>query len=103
MGMSSVIVLAKIVAKEGMRAELIAVLQDLVANAHNEPGTNVYAMHTANDDDVTVWFYERYVDQAALATHGTSDTMKAVGPRLAPLMAGRPELIHLTDVAAKGF
>jgi quinol monooxygenase YgiN len=101
--MSSIVVLAKLSAKEGMRAELVEVLKELVANAHTEAGTDVYAMHTANDDQTTVWFYERYADTDAFKLHGASDTMKAVGPRLAPFMAGRPELIMLTDVAAKGF
>jgi quinol monooxygenase YgiN len=52
---------------------------------------------------VTIWFYERYADQEALKTHSSSSAMKAAGPQLAPLMAGRPELIMLNDVASKGF
>lgn len=101
--MSAIVVLAKLTAVEGKRAELLTALQALVANAHNEPGTIVYAMHTDNADQSTIWFYERYTDDAALKAHSTSDTMKAVGATLAPLMAGRAEVIKLTDVANKGF
>jgi quinol monooxygenase YgiN len=101
--MSNVVVLAKITAQEGKRAELLEVLKSLVDNAHTEPGTLTYAMHSAVDDDVTIWFYERYADQEALKTHSASSAMKAAGPQLMSLVASRPELIMLNDVANKGF
>jgi quinol monooxygenase YgiN len=101
--MSQPVVLAKLTAAEGKRDDLVAVLSDMVAHTHNEPGTLLYALHTSKDDDTTVWFYERYADEAALAEHSGSDTMKQLGPRLAGLIAGRPELIMLNDVVAKGI
>jgi quinol monooxygenase YgiN len=102
-GTSSTVVLAKLTALEGKRPDLVEVLRSMVEATHSEDGTQLYAMHTANDDEVTVWFYERYADADALKTHSTSDAMKAVGPHLAGLVAGRPELIMLTDVASKGL
>jgi quinol monooxygenase YgiN len=50
-----------------------------------------------------VWFYELYSDMDGLTAHGTSDAMKAIGPELTALMAGRPELTFLTPVRAKGL
>jgi quinol monooxygenase YgiN len=50
-----------------------------------------------------VWFYELYRDGDALAAHGGSEAMKAMGPPLASLLAGRPELTFLTPVRAKGL
>jgi quinol monooxygenase YgiN len=97
------VILAKLTAQEGKRAELLAALQALVDNAHHEPDTLVYAMHTDNADQVTVWFYERYLDDMALRAHSSSDVMKAVGAQLAPLTAGRAEIIKLTDVSHKGL
>jgi quinol monooxygenase YgiN len=101
--MSKTVVLAKLTAVEGKRTEVVSVLTAMVEHARSETGTEVYAMHTAADDDVTVWFYERYTDEGALTSHSTSDTMKALGPKLAGLVAGRPELIRLNDVVAKGL
>jgi quinol monooxygenase YgiN len=99
----STVVLAKLTALEGKRPELVDVLRSMVTATETEAGTLLYAMHTAIDDDVTVWFYERYTDADALTAHSTSEAMKAVGPRLAGLIAGRPELIMLNDVASKGL
>jgi quinol monooxygenase YgiN len=101
--MSKTVVLAKVTAREGKRADVVAVLSEMVEHVNTESATEVYAMHTAVDDDVTVWFYERYSDEAGLTSHSTSETMKAVGTKLAGLLAGRPELIRLNDVAAKGL
>ncbi len=99
---STIAVLAKLTAKPGNRDQVVAILSDMVAAVEDEPGTVTYALHTANDDDVTIWFYERYTDDTALAAHSAGDAMKALGPRLAGLMAARPEIIRLTPHAAKG-
>ncbi len=101
--MSKPVVLAKLTAAPGKRDELVAVLSGMVEHTKTEPGTELYALHVAKDDDVTVWFYERYTDDAAFAAHGTSDVMKGLGPKLKGLVGGAPELIHLTDVVAKGL
>jgi quinol monooxygenase YgiN len=100
--MSELAVIAKLVTLPGKRDDVVAVLSAMVDDVKAEVGTEVYALHTQNDDDVTIWFYERYVDKAALGVHGATDAMKALGPKLAGLLAGRPELTMLTPVAAKG-
>lgn len=101
--MSKPVILAKLVAAPGKRDELVAVLSGMVEHVKTEPGTELYALHLAKDDDVTVWFYERYTDDAAFAAHGSSEFMKGLGGKLKGLVGGAPELIHLTDVVAKGL
>ena len=101
--MSKVAVLAKLVAQEGKRDELIAVLAAQVELVKDEEGTLVYALHAETSDEVSVWFYEIYANAEALASHGGTDAMKALGPKIAPLLAGRPEIKKLTPVAAKGL
>lgn len=101
--MSKIAVLAKITAKEGQRDALVAEFEKLLGAVESEEGTLIYALHTAADDPDVVWFYELYADQESLATHGKSEAMKAAGPSLGPLMAGRPELIMLNPHAAKGI
>lgn len=96
--------LAKLTAKEGMRDDLLAVIADMgMKNVSGEPGTEIYAAHKDQNDENVVWFYELYTDSDALAAHGGSDQMKEFGRATAPFMAGRPDLIFLEPVAAKGF
>jgi quinol monooxygenase YgiN len=95
-------VLAKIVTLPGKRQEALDVFAAQVAAVASEEGTEVYALHTGADDD-TIWFYELYTDKAALDAHGKTESMKALGPKLAGLLAGRPEIMLLTPVAAKGL
>ena len=97
--MSKTSVLAKLTCKEGSRDAALEILAQQVSAVANEEGTEVYALHSDNSDNVTIWFYELYTDKAALAFHGGTDVMKALGPH----RAGRPELIMCTPVAAKGL
>src|SRR5580765_6924220 len=101
--MSKVAVLAKLKAQPGKRDELVAAMSPMLDAVKDEPGTEVYALHTDNGDADVIWFYELYVDSDALAAHSGSEAMKAAGGRLAGLVAGRPELFMLTPNAAKGL
>src|SRR4029079_4260640 len=97
MRMSQVAVWARIPVQPGKREEAIAAMQ--LAYDHvveNETGTTCYTVHEDAKDPDAIYFYELYTDQAALEAHGKSDAMKAIGPALGPLMAGRPELKFYT-------
>ena len=100
--MAKVSVVAKITAAPGKRDEVVDALKGVVAATEQEPGTLVYALNVEKDSDV-IWFFELYTDEAALAAHGQSEAMKAAGPKLAGNLAGRPEIIQLTPVVAKGL
>lgn len=95
-------IIAKLTAQPGKRAELIDALRPLVAGTEAEEGTLTYTLLEEAADADVVWFYEQYADDAALAAHSSSEAMKAAGPALGALLAGRPELHILTKVAAKG-
>lgn len=101
--MPKIAVLAKITAKEGQRDALIEAFAPVQAAVEQEAGTLVYALHASTDEPDVVWFYELYADQEALTAHGKSEAMKAAGPSLGPLMAGRPELFILDPKSAKGL
>lgn len=101
--MSNVAVIAKITCKEGMRDDALALFKAHVQFVNSEAGTLIYALNVDSKDEVTIWFYELYADAAALAVHGAGDAMKAMGPRLAPCLAGRPEIHVLTPIVAKGL
>lgn len=101
--MSKVAVFAKLTAAEGKRDALVDVLRAQIDLVADEAGTEIYALHTADGDETSVWFYEVYTDKSSAELHSTSDAMKALGPKLAGLIAGRPEIIRCTPVKAKGL
>lgn len=101
--MSKIALIAKLTCKEGSRDAAVEILSKQVAAIESEVGTEVYSLNVDKADEVTIWFFELYTDKEALVAHGASEVMKANGPLLAPLLAGRPELFRLTPVAAKGL
>ena len=101
--MSHVAVVAKITALSGQRDQLVTALQVALDTAQGEPGTLKYILHTDAGNDDALWFYELYEESEALAAHSGSDAFKALGPVLAPYVAGRPELTMLNPVGGKGI
>jgi quinol monooxygenase YgiN len=74
-----------------------------LSEVEKEPGTLAYILHEDAKEEDVLWFYEVYSDQDAFKAHGSAEWMKALGPKLAPLMGGRPELIFLNPVGGKGL
>jgi quinol monooxygenase YgiN len=101
--MPKVAVLAKMTAKDGQGHALVDALSGMIKAVGDEGGTEIYALHTDAASSDVVWFYELYTDKDALGAHSGSDAMKALGPSLGPLLAGRPEITLLNPVTAKGL
>jgi quinol monooxygenase YgiN len=101
--MSRVAEIAKITAAPGKRAELLQVLARMVQQANTEAGTEVYIFHEDAGDDVTVWTYELYTDQAARDAHGSSPAMADIGKAVGPLLGGAPQLIKLRPAVGKNL
>lgn len=79
---------AKFVALPGKRDALIQALRPMFEAVKSEPGTLLYMMHVCPTDANAVWFYERYVDEAAFEVHRTTqahdDALAAIRPMLDP-------------------
>ena len=101
--MPKVAVLAKMTAKEGQGPALLEALSGMIDAVGAEAGTEIYALHSDAASADVVWFYELYSDKDALGIHSGSEAMKSLGPKLGPLLAGRPEITLLNPVAAKGL
>ncbi len=101
--MPQVSVIAKLIAKEGKRDELVEQLSKLVAAAEEEPGTLVYSVNLSTTEPEVVYFFELYTDQAALDVHGKSDAFKAAGAGMGDLLGGKPELYLCELAVAKGL
>lgn len=99
--MSRTAVIAKIIAAPGRRDEAVSVLEKLFGAVSKEPGTEQYILHIDTRDEDTIWMYELYADDEALAVHSSSETMATVFGEIGPLLGGAPELIVLEPKRAK--
>ncbi len=74
--MAPIVIFTRLTAQPGRRAELLAAFAPLLDAVADEPGTEVFVMHTARDDADVVLFYEVYRDEVALATHRESEAVR---------------------------
>lgn len=102
--MPKIAVFATLKAQPGKGQELVDAFSSLYEGPIDaETGTEVHALHHAKEDPDTVIFYELYSDDEALKVHSSGEALQAVFPKLAGLLAGRPELIQALPVNAKGL
>jgi quinol monooxygenase YgiN len=101
--MARVMIVSRLTAVPGRRAELLAAFDDLHEEVADEPGTEIFAMHTARDDPDVVVFYEVYRDEAALNAHREGSAVRGLVARLSDLVVVPPEVTYLGAVRAKGL
>ncbi len=95
-------VIAKLKVKLGSEAAFEAAGKEMIATVKtSEPGTLTYILHKNVKDPTEFTYYEVYQDQAALDSHGKTEHMKAFGGKIGALLAGRPEIAVLAEVAHK--
>jgi len=82
--MTAVRIVATLTVAEGKKAKLEATFSETTAAGRaKEPGNEFYAVFQCRDNPQQYKVLERYVDQAAVDTHGKSDHFRASGPKLA--------------------
>jgi quinol monooxygenase YgiN len=92
-------VVATLKVAEGKGSDFEAVFRDLAAQVKaNEAGNEMYRVFKSKADANTYVVMEIYADQAALEAHGKSDHFRAAGPRIAPTLAGRPEIQYFDSI-----
>lgn len=101
--MPRIAIVAQMRAQPGKREELMKALEPLHDAVKAEPGTEVFAMHASDADPDVVLFYELYRDREALAAHQKNPALRSIGPALAGLVAGAPQITQFTPVRAKGL
>ena len=95
-------VIAKLKVQPGKEAEFETAAKQMIATVkESEPGTLSYVLHKNTKDATEFVYYEVYQDQAALDSHGKTDHMKAFGGKIGALLAGRPEIAILQELARK--
>jgi quinol monooxygenase YgiN len=77
---------AKFSARSGHGPKVIEALENALAGARTEPGTQVYAIHQQVDDPDVVWMYELYADADAQAAHSGSAATSALRAAVSDLL-----------------
>ena len=94
--MSAIGVIATLTVADGKNEAFEAVFAELAAAVRaNEPGNVFYTLTRSRSNPQVYKVLERYVSQDAMNIHGSSDYFKAAGPKLAPCLAGAPEVEYL--------
>jgi quinol monooxygenase YgiN len=94
--------LAKLKVQPGKDAEFEAAAKEMIATVRTaEPGTLAYILHKNTKDPTEFIYYEVYKDQEAFEAHGKTDHMRAFGGKIGAILAGRPELTFISEVAKK--
>ena len=92
-------VIATLKVQAGKGDEFEAVFRDLAAQVRaNEPGNKLYQVFKSRKEANTYIVMEIYQDQGALEAHGKSDHFRAAGPKIAPTMAGRPDIQYFDTI-----
>ncbi|GGB80333.1 MULTISPECIES: putative quinol monooxygenase [Henriciella] len=86
-------VVAKLTVAEGKNAEFEEVGKELMSKVKaNEEGTLTYQLYRSKDDPQTYIFMEEYASEDAMKAHGATEYFKALGAKLGPCLAGRPQI-----------
>jgi quinol monooxygenase YgiN len=91
-------VIATIKIKANTEKDFEAVAKELVAKVNaNEPGCKLYACCRGETPRSYV-FMERYVDQAAVDHHRSTDYFKDLGRKMGYSIEGRPDMQRMTEL-----
>jgi len=92
-------IVATLTVAEGKNDEFEEAFSELTAAVRaNEQSNEFYAVFQCRDNPQQYKVLERYVDQAAVDTHGKSDHFRASGPKLAPCMAAAPIIENMDGI-----
>jgi len=72
----AVVISSKWHVRVGEEAAVVEALAQLVPMAREEPGCLMLQVHRDPDDGRVLYFYEQYVDEAALAAHAETEHWK---------------------------
>ena len=98
-----IVIFATLRTLPGRRDDLTRSLDAIRAEAESEPGTLVFAVHNARDDENVVLCYEVYRDEAAIAAHRDGRALLALMDSIGDLIDSPPELHYATVVGTTGI
>lgn len=89
---NSLRVVARIKAKPENVGEVRELLCGLIEPTRKESGCISYELLQNTDDPTDFTFVEEWESRAALESHAASDHLKAIGPKLRPVLTSAPDI-----------
>jgi quinol monooxygenase YgiN len=97
----SIIIVARVKAKQGSEKQLEDALRAMVPNVRSEAGTEAYILHKSVQDPGVFLFYEVYKDQAAVEAHRKTPHMATLMKATGGLVEGRMQVDVLSELDRK--
>lgn len=96
-----IVVSAVLEAKVGKEADMEGALMGYIPKVQSEEGTIAYILHRSKGNSAKFMVYEKYVDDAAFAYHGSTEYFKELFDTVGPLLAGAPSIEIYEELASK--
>ncbi|WP_426342188.1 putative quinol monooxygenase [Pseudoduganella sp. S-14] len=87
--------LATLDAHPQFQSDLLAALDQLVAQSHTEPGTLQYDVLTDLENENRIIVFEHYADASAFQAHMESAPLQALVARFATYLSAPPSLVRM--------
>jgi quinol monooxygenase YgiN len=87
-----IIITGDLLIKEGLMQQALDVSQKHVAHSRTEPGCISHAVYQDPENPLRLFFYEQWVDQAAIDTHFTLPSSQAFVTEVRALVTAAPNL-----------
>jgi quinol monooxygenase YgiN len=100
-GKDMIIVSAVLEAQVGKESDMERALLDFIPKVQAEEGTIAYVLHRSKGNPAKFMVYEKYVDEAALGYHGSTEYFKELFDTVGPMLAGAPSIEIYEELAAK--
>jgi quinol monooxygenase YgiN len=92
-------IIATLKVQDGKNAEFEAVVGPLSAAVRaSEPGNQLYSVFKSRIEANTYVVMEIYDSEDALNAHRASEHYRAAGPKLGPLLAGKPDVQFMDPI-----
>jgi autoinducer 2-degrading protein len=96
-----IVVSAVLEAQAGKENDMERALKDFMPKVQSEEGTIAYILHRSKGNPTKFMVYEKYVDDAALAYHGSTEYFKELFDKVGPILAGAPSIEIYEELASK--
>ncbi|MDQ0922290.1 MULTISPECIES: putative quinol monooxygenase [unclassified Pseudarthrobacter] len=94
----TVIVTAIFTPKDGAFDDVVAALSPAIAEVHDEPGCELYAIHEAPNGQIVM--IEKWESAELLDAHGAGEPVKRLNASLEGLLQGPVEVTRLAQIPA---
>ncbi|WP_104174477.1 putative quinol monooxygenase [Arthrobacter sp. Y81] len=94
----TIIVTAAFTPKDGTYDQVVAALSPAIAEVHEEPGCQLYAIHESPNGQIMM--IEKWESAELLDAHGAGDAVKRLNASLEGLLAEPVEVTRLVPIAA---